>query len=57
MSMLPDVMAELDHDIEEAKQVNKELEAERTELDKRVYSVDGQVYTIQRAMETKRERQ
>ena len=57
LNLLPDIAIELDHEITIQKQKIKQFEAANEELQKKVNSVDNQVYTIQRCQESRKERE
>lgn len=46
ISLLPDVLAEMDQSIEEVRTQSKQLESTKADLEKRYNTVDNQVYTI-----------
>ena len=48
VTLLPDIVAELDHNIDVLKESNSKMEAENQDLSKKINSVDMQVYTLQR---------
>ena len=57
LQLLPDIADELDHEINTVKNKNKQLKQMNEDLNKKVTSVDNQVFIVQRSQEQKRQRE